>query len=195
MKTNFVLIVVGTVMLSAGLYRIHPLKLDGKSLMNLVPVSLFFVGMLALVFYEHQTAILPEALDVTLRIGGQYMPMLVILFASMGLGTALATVHHNEIVAFLMRHGQLGGFAAAFFMVSSSVASRVVDKLWMTAPWLRLVLMTFLQAAPMVSISIFMMRLIGIENREIIVKNGILSVIMALLAIPVIRVFNYFFPL
>jgi len=186
MKLNMTLVIAGTLILCTGLYRAYPPKL-GKLLFFLVPISLMFLAEVAVLWQSQRFDIISGTIDKMLTTTGQYLPMLVILFASMALGGQLVDkVYGAEVERFLLNHGSLGALGAALFTASSSVASNVVDLLWKKRE-LQNQLMLFMMASPLLSLSIFMFRLVGIQTKEVIMRTYVISVVASIVMIPIVK--------
>jgi hypothetical protein len=186
MKFNVGLIAVGTLLLCFGLYRAYPPKL-GKIIFFLAPVSLMFLGMMILLCKSKRFDIIPGTFSDLLTVTGQYIPLLMVLFATMALGGQLVrNVYSADVEKFLTNHGSLGALTAAILTPSSTVASRMVDTLWVK-PQLRSQLMIFIMASPLLSCTIFMLRLMGIQTKEVIYKTYGMSALASICMILIVK--------
>jgi hypothetical protein len=185
MKTDLWLIALGALLLCTGLYRRFPLKLDEKILIFLVPVSVMLIAAIALIILTHNQKILPATGEDFLKITSSYIPILVMLFMSMAIAGRLVTIYQVQVEIFLKNYGVIGAFFAAVISPSSAMASKIVNYLWAN-PALRVTLVTFVMVSPLLSVSVTLIRMMGMD-KIIILKVYGMSFVSALAMIPFVK--------
>jgi hypothetical protein len=165
MKTSFVdvsLIAGGLILLATGLWRAFPLKISTQFVWNTLPMLVVFVVCVVWIVSIGGTELLGKGMDVTLATSSSFLLTIALLMPLIGFGTIIAK--HYEIGIARALTGPFGypcAIASSFLSPSGNALSGVVVKMWDKRE-LRPLLLYFLTVVPLVSVTIFYVRQLGL---------------------------------
>lgn len=162
MKINAILIIMGLTLFAVGIYRETPVSLDRKFLLSNGPMITIFLILLAICFLAGGDRYVKAGLENTLFSIAHYMPMLAMIMLMFGFSMVAAKHFQPQLDQLLSgQAGYLGVLTAAFLSPTSTGLAKFVDILW-SNPELKIKLLYFLTATPLISINLFFIRQIGL---------------------------------
>jgi hypothetical protein len=165
MKTTLFLILAGLVLLTAGLYRAFPPKINTQFLWNNIPSALVLVLMGIALWKINDPQLIKAGTNATLRTSSAFLITLVTLMPLIGFGTVLAhhyQSHLADIVLGPFRY--LWVMLSAFGVPGGSAASGPISQMWISHPESRPVLLYFLSSTPLICFTIYMVRKLGLPE-------------------------------
>jgi len=169
MKTslsNLVLIAIGLLFLSIGLWRTIPIDLSNpKFWKGSWPMIMAFMVTISTAIWVGGTKGVIEGADQSIGITARYLLTLMLLFPIMGFSIPILKHFESEIVMKLQGpFGYLWTFLCSLLSPSSTAFGPLVRRLFENHPALRPMLMYFLTVVPQISLSIFVFRSMGLGN-------------------------------
>lgn len=162
MKINLLLIVIGTILLMVGLYRLCPIQIDKRFLWSNGPIFLAIFILVIWGLIVGGPAYFRIGVWDSLWMTASYLPMLIGIMLVMGFSIVI-TKHHEAVFGEMItgKFGLAGVFGASMLSPTSSAFAKFVEIMWNT-PGTRVQLLYLLTAAPLISINLFFVRQIGL---------------------------------
>ena len=169
MKTsslNLCLIAIGIFFVCLGVFRSSSIKFERAFLLNNIPMAIAMIGVLALAFRVGGMQAMAVGTDATVRTTSSFLPLLLMLMPVIGFSAPIAIHYQDRIGALLSGHfGFPMALTFAGISPTSAAFNGLVSKLWKVKE-LHMVILYFMSAIPLISMSILFIRTIGL-NPEI----------------------------
>ena len=162
-SANMGLVLTGLILITIGLYRACPPKVDSKFLWNVGPMVAAFIVIVFAAWYFGGRKFIGVGLDYTMATTSGFLPTLVLLMPIIGFSMPLTHYFEQSISTALEgRFGYFWALLTAFGSPGGSALTGVVARLWVVKHQLHTVLLYFLSVVPLVSLTIFYIRQIGL---------------------------------
>lgn len=158
MKTNMILLSIAVSLIAVVAFRMNILKFDRRFWIDLAPL-IAAAGILAFVnYYMGGEKLLKEGAKTSALMTVSFMPMLIIIFITMGEAMALVGAFKENIVPALNGgQGILGSLFAGFIMPGSMTSLPIVKELWESGAS-KPSLLVFLMTSPLIGWQILLIR-------------------------------------
>jgi len=195
MKTgiqNLTLILSGLTILTVGLYRSFPPKINVGFLWNTLPTIVAFVMIVGMAIAVGGWKFLYAGIDGTMATASNFLIIIALLMPIIGFSVPLA--HHFEHTIGEALRGPIGyvwGIAASFGVPGGNTLAGIISKLWQTQHHLRPLLLYIMTATPLISFTIFFIRKLGL-GEEIALQMYKTNWIVAIGLAPMFWLFGKF---
>lgn len=186
MKTNYLLIVLGTIIFMTGLYRTQKNVNASKLFYQVTPLLVVLALMAVGLFLTDGLHALRLGFDNALATTSKFLPTIIALFLVMGASAAITKYYKSQIETMVAgKYGVAGALGASIITPSSSTLAPQVTELWPNRS-MRVNLMIYLVTCTQLSLSLLFFRNMGL-NWEISGKMYAVGLVGSLLTIPVVR--------
>lgn len=167
----------------------YPIKFDKAFWIQNGPLMAMLAGGVYLLLQRENSQQLSASwAQATMGTWARFLPMLILLFATMTLGSIIAKIHGDKINTYLMNNQTMGPILGSCIVPTTATAVGIVENSWKMEA-LRPGLLYFVQASALMSIPLFFLRSLGFTNTEIMHKMYISGLVISLAMIPVIGPF------
>lgn len=160
---GFMLLIAASIFLYFGLWKLGMIKFDKSFLyktgINIGPLAVLSVALLTLVYVKGKTESVQLSLMTTARMTTDWMPMLLVMFLSMGAALTVIDFYKASIIPFLAgKHGLFGSWLASIIMPGSLGSIPVVNKVWAQSPQTHSAIIMFLANSMLIGWQAFLIR-------------------------------------
>lgn len=192
MKLNLLLIALGLSLVCLGVYRINPIKLDARFLIGNGPLAVAILLILGTLRIFGKPANMTSGFTNTCATTAGMLPLLLLLMPVIGYGTALAKMYEGPIAASLS--GPFGypiAWLTSIFSPSSTALMGAVNTLWEDKA-VHGVLLYFTTVSSLLSLNLFVFRITGVTNTELVYSMYKSSIGLSVYIIPYFMWWNRF---
>jgi hypothetical protein len=165
MKTSLFdlgLIISGLTLLTTGLLRAFPIKVNTAFLWNTAPMVVAFLIMTTMIIKIGGLQLAGKALDASINTASSFLITMVLLMPIIGMGMLIARHYEAGIARALeSAFGYPIALVSSFVSPSGSALSGLVVKMW-DRRHLRPLLLYFMTVVPLISLTIFYIRQLGL---------------------------------
>ncbi|MDD5318522.1 MAG: hypothetical protein PHF79_01730 [Candidatus Pacebacteria bacterium] len=157
---NLFLFFVSLIGLATALWRMFPLQFSKSFWWSNGPLVLMLVTGVVLIYMSGKPHQFTVAMRAVIGTSSRMLPMMILLFAVMGLSGVVTDLYFHQIVTKFQDHPRLISVLSCFVIPTPNSMSPVIDRLWKVESLQRYI-MYFSMVTTLLSFCLLQLRIVG----------------------------------